>query len=180
MMLLALKTALKFVALLNLLVIIYTCRKKWKEHVCANTCQTTECELFCVLLLYGTVSIIRTSTQKHTIIRIQESNSFHKYMILQLDQKPENLQCSMSTFRQIAYILFRILCEHQCRGSMWKSYSFITVYYYYYYYYYLWLCSPARVMAFSFTRFLDHTQRRATVGRTLWMSDQLVAETSTW
>jgi hypothetical protein len=33
------------------------------------------------------------------------------------------------------------------------------------YYYLLWLCSPARAMA-SFTRFLDHTQRRATVGRT--------------
>jgi hypothetical protein len=34
------------------------------------------------------------------------------------------------------------------------------------YYYYFWLCSPARSMASSFTRFLDHTQRRATVGRT--------------
>jgi hypothetical protein len=30
----------------------------------------------------------------------------------------------------------------------------------------LWLCSPAWAMAFSFTRFLDQTQRRATVGRT--------------
>jgi hypothetical protein len=29
----------------------------------------------------------------------------------------------------------------------------------------LWLCSPARAMASSFTRFLDHTKRRATVGR---------------
>jgi hypothetical protein len=35
-----------------------------------------------------------------------------------------------------------------------------------YYYYFLWLCSPARAMASSFTRFLDHTQRRATVGMT--------------
>jgi hypothetical protein len=32
--------------------------------------------------------------------------------------------------------------------------------------YYLWLCSPARAMASSFTRFLDHKQRRATVGWT--------------
>jgi hypothetical protein len=32
--------------------------------------------------------------------------------------------------------------------------------------YFLWLCSPARAMASSFTRFLDHTQRRATVRRT--------------
>jgi hypothetical protein len=31
---------------------------------------------------------------------------------------------------------------------------------------FLWLCSPARAMASSFTRVLDHTQRRATVGRT--------------
>jgi hypothetical protein len=31
-----------------------------------------------------------------------------------------------------------------------------------------------------FTRFFDHTQWRSTVGRTLWTSDQLVAETSTW
>jgi hypothetical protein len=44
----------------------------------------------------------------------------------------------------------------------------------------LWLCSPARAMASSFTRFLDHTQRRATVGgEILWTSDQIVAETST-
>jgi hypothetical protein len=40
----------------------------------------------------------------------------------------------------------------------------------------LWLCSQARAMASLSTRFLDHTQRRATVGRTLWTSDQLVAE----
>jgi hypothetical protein len=32
-------------------------------------------------------------------------------------------------------------------------------------YFFLWLCSPARAMASSFTRFLDHTQLRATVGR---------------
>ena len=29
----------------------------------------------------------------------------------------------------------------------------------------LWLCAPARVMASSFTRFLDHTQRRTAFGR---------------
>ena len=39
-------------------------------------------------------------------------------------------------------------------------------YYYYYYYYLLWRCDPTRVMASSFLRFLDHTQRRTTVGRT--------------
>jgi hypothetical protein len=32
--------------------------------------------------------------------------------------------------------------------------------------FFLWLCDPMRVMASSFLRFLDHTQRRTTVGRT--------------
>ena len=31
---------------------------------------------------------------------------------------------------------------------------------------FLWRCGPTRVMASSFLRFLDHTQRRITVGRT--------------
>jgi hypothetical protein len=31
---------------------------------------------------------------------------------------------------------------------------------------FLWRCDPTRVMVSSFTRFLDHAQRRATVGRT--------------
>ena len=39
---------------------------------------------------------------------------------------------------------------------------------------------PRSTRASSFTRFLDHTKRRTTVGRLLWTSDQLVAETSTW
>jgi hypothetical protein len=37
---------------------------------------------------------------------------------------------------------------------------------FYYYYYFLLHCSPAWVMVSSFTRFSDHPQRRATVGRT--------------
>ena len=32
--------------------------------------------------------------------------------------------------------------------------------------FFLWCCDPTRVMASSFLRFLDHTQRRTTVGRT--------------
>ena len=31
--------------------------------------------------------------------------------------------------------------------------------------FFLWLCDPSRVMVSSFLRFLDHTQRSATVGR---------------
>jgi hypothetical protein len=42
----------------------------------------------------------------------------------------------------------------------------------------LWRCGPTQAMASPFLRFLDHIQRRITVGL-LWTSDQLVAETST-
>ena len=31
-------------------------------------------------------------------------------------------------------------------------------------FFFLWRCDPTRVMTSSFTRFLDHTQRRSTVG----------------
>jgi hypothetical protein len=44
----------------------------------------------------------------------------------------------------------------------------------------LWRCGSTRARASSVLRFLDHLQRRTTVGRTPWTSDQLVAETSTW
>jgi len=44
----------------------------------------------------------------------------------------------------------------------------------------LWRCGPTQAMASSFLRFLDHTQRHTTAGRTLlWVRDQCVAETST-
>jgi hypothetical protein len=36
----------------------------------------------------------------------------------------------------------------------------------FYYYYFLWLCIPALAITSPFTRFLDHTQRLATIGRT--------------
>ena len=37
---------------------------------------------------------------------------------------------------------------------------------YIYIFFFLWRCDPTRVMASSFLRFIDHTQRRTTVGRT--------------
>jgi len=36
----------------------------------------------------------------------------------------------------------------------------------YYFFFLLWRCDPTLVIASSFLRFLDHTQRRTTVGRT--------------
>jgi hypothetical protein len=56
----------------------------------------------------------------------------------------------------------------------------IPLYYYYYYYYFLWLCSPARVMASSFSRFLDHIKEAPQSVGFLLTNDQAVAETSTW
>ena len=35
------------------------------------------------------------------------------------------------------------------------------------FFFFLWRCGPTRAVASSFFRFLDHTQRRTTVGRTL-------------
>ena len=44
--------------------------------------------------------------------------------------------------------------------------KYIISYVYIYFFFLLWRCGPTRVMAFSFLRFLYHTQRRSTVGRT--------------
>ena len=46
-----------------------------------------------------------------------------------------------------------------------KMHIYIYIYIYIFFFW-LWLCDPTRVMASSFTRFLDHTQRRTTVRRT--------------
>ena len=43
-----------------------------------------------------------------------------------------------------------------------------------------WLNSPQWGRASSFTRFLDHTQWHTTAVGLLWVSDQLIAQTSTW
>ena len=48
------------------------------------------------------------------------------------------------------------------------------------YFFFWWRCDPTRVMASSFLRFLDHTRRRTTAGRTPLDKYQLVAENSTW
>jgi hypothetical protein len=53
-------------------------------------------------------------------------------------------------------------------------------YLYKYIFFCFWRDSPHWARAFSFTRFLDHTQRRTTVGKLLCPSDQLVADASTW
>jgi hypothetical protein len=53
-------------------------------------------------------------------------------------------------------------CHRLCRGRLhFDQYQLHD-----HYYYFLWHYSPARAVASSSTRFLDHTKRRATVGRT--------------
>jgi hypothetical protein len=47
-----------------------------------------------------------------------------------------------------------------------QAYNYMNYYYYYHNHHHLGHCSPARAMASSFTRFLDHTKRRAIFGRT--------------
>ena len=42
----------------------------------------------------------------------------------------------------------------------------IYIYIYIYIFFFLWRCDPTWVMVSSFLMFLDHTQRRTTVGRT--------------
>jgi len=44
-----------------------------------------------------------------------------------------------------------------CPGLEWECFTFFS---------FLWCCDPTRVMTSSFFRFLDHTKRRTTVGRT--------------
>jgi hypothetical protein len=51
-------------------------------------------------------------------------------------------------------------------SASWSKEVSKNMYIYIYIIYLLWLYSLTRAMASSFTRFLDHTQRRATVGRT--------------
>ena len=52
------------------------------------------------------------------------------------------------------------------KGSSIYTYIYIYIYIYIYSFFLLWRCDPTRVMASSSLRFLHHTQRRTTVGRT--------------
>jgi hypothetical protein len=57
-------------------------------------------------------------------------------------------------------------CETRNTGGTTTSDRAVKFYKYIHIYIFLWRCQPTRVMAYSFLRFLDHTQRRTTVGRT--------------
>jgi hypothetical protein len=61
----------------------------------------------------------------------------------------------------------RLLSTKFISSSDWLCYvtSWITCYVLHSNFLFLWPCVPTRVIAFSFLRFLDHTQRLITVGR---------------
>jgi hypothetical protein len=73
--------------------------------------------------------------------------------------------CLHNFYDHAVYWVGRVILFSEKVGILKKPLVSCLIYYYYYYYF-LWLCSPARGMASSFSRFRDHTQRRATVGRT--------------
>ena len=65
--------------------------------------------------------------------------------------------CERGTMLRYTYIVY--LYSSACVTTANLRYSF-------FFFFLLWRCDPTRVMASSFLRFLDHTQRRSTVVRT--------------
>jgi len=59
-----------------------------------------------------------------------------------------------------------VTCTHTSSQNIDKIQPDATCLMFILQFFFLWRCDPMRVMASSFTRFLDHTQRRTTVGRT--------------
>ena len=57
------------------------------------------------------------------------------------------------------------------------SFVFVRGSRFWWHFFFFWRCGATRAITSSFLRFLDHTQRRITVGRLLWTSDQPVANT---
>ena len=86
--------------------------------------------------------------------------------------------CYYSVFLWFGLIFSFLFGQELCynSGSYCTVYIYIYIYIYisqrhskkkkYIYIFLLWRCDPTRAMASSFLMFLDHTQRRTTVGRT--------------
>jgi hypothetical protein len=68
------------------------------------------------------------------------------------------------------------LCDDSTNGSKWPGNLTLLILFVFFF----GATTPQWARVSSFPRFLDHTQRRTTAVGFLWMSDQLVAETSTW
>ena len=63
-------------------------------------------------------------------------------------------------------LLFSAVCNLPNAYLVLYICVYIYIFIYIYIFFLLWRCDPTRFMASSFLKFLDHTQRRITVGRT--------------
>jgi len=98
------------------------------------------------------------------------------YRIITLGTKYENLALDIKNIwkiNKLSVYLFRISGEGEVTKSFSKYLEILGLsenkHLYYYKrvtFFFLCLCGPTRAMASSFLRFLDHTQRCVTVGRT--------------
>jgi hypothetical protein len=80
---------------------------------------------------------------------------------------PKRQHTSVFFFHSLFVIFLSfMLLRHTCCAGKYQNSAVASACSRYIIYYFLWLCSPARAMASPFTRFLDHTQQGAIVGRT--------------
>ena len=87
----------------------------------------------------------------------------HVIELINVSSKKFTLWYSIYDVYQLNVWAPRCLLE---RVVITDIYIYIYIYIYVYIYIFLWRCGPTRAMASSFLRFLDHTKRRITVGRT--------------
>jgi hypothetical protein len=131
MKLLALKTTLKFVALINVLVIFYTGHKKWKEHVSysfvqirANWLNVDHFAYFCCMVQLVTYEFQPRNKYRNTATRIQ---IFRKKWYFSWTKSPKNVNAACPFLGKLSIFYSESYSDPQCRGRFWKSYSFITV-----------------------------------------------------
>ena len=110
---------------------------------------------------------------RYLVIFQKSPNVCHgTYISVSLDSKGHGVTRACESFNRLqlcepVLLYFSLSCSSSLDASnLYTEVEHYCYYYYYYYFFLLWRCDPTRVMASSFLRFLDHTQRRTTVGRT--------------
>jgi len=66
---------------------------------------------------------------------------------------------------RILFFIYRS-CDYCCKDNLFTGSAVYWTWNCISCFFFLWRCGPTRAMTSSYTRFLDHTQRRTTVGRT--------------
>ena len=94
----------------------------------------------------------------------------HRIVLQLADGQPEDAS-TVRCHTEVRHCEFFIHPEAQDEKYLWADCERVSVqqahiYSNFFLFVLLWRCDPTRVMASSFLRFLDHTQRRTTVGRT--------------